>query len=396
MLLIVLTFLLTWDAGDAGYPPADYAADVAATQADQTVPGRWSMGSRRSGTSAGDRVFLLRQKVDRGIVASGTLTDGVIFPGPHGADPSKTAYYADITWDRVVPVADRLPFAELAAIAPNHKWDHVLASGQELVAPGDAALEARWQDLLAGLSGGPRRLPNWTWDETALAYDVYLRGYADPLRYPDGTHEVVRDLSDLLRGLPLHPMWARSDPRFRNPDGVARKIQNLMWQATSEQFGSPNGSATDVRVVAEMQDPDEVRRIAAAIRDASEHLADAVMDPDEAEDPESVEGAVLEYQHKRRERDRRLVQRKKDQLLKAGKPLLCEACGVDVAGEYDLVTGAVIECHHRLPLASGVRTTKLSDLALVCPTCHRALHSRSRWSSVEDLRKHLQAATSGA
>lgn len=396
MLLNVPTFLLTWDAGDAGYPPADYASDVAATEAGQTVPGRWSMGSRRSGTAAGDRVFLLRQKVDRGIVASGTLTDGVIFPAAHWADPSRTAYYAEIIWDRVVHVVDRLPFAELAAIAPDHNWDHVLASGQELGAPGDEALEARWQELVAGLGGGLRRLPNWTWDETVLAFDLFLLEYAEPLRYPDGTHEVVRKLSDLLRGLPLHPMWARSDPRFRNPSGVARKIQNLMWQATGEQFGSPNGSATDARVVAEMLDPDEVRRIAVAIRDAGEHLADAVMDPDEAEDPESVEGAVLEYQHKRRERDRRLVQRKKDQLLKAGKPLLCEACGVDVAGEYDLVTGAVIECHHRLPLTSGVRTTKLSDLTLVCPTCHRALHSRSRWPSVEDLRKHLQALTPGA
>ncbi len=194
----------------------------------------------------------------------------------------------------------------------------------------------------------------------------------------------------MLRGLPLHPMWARTDPRFRNADGVARKIQNLMWRATGEQSGSANTSAMDVRVVAEMQDADEVHRIAAAIRDASAHLADAVMDPDEAEASESVEGAVLEYQHKRRERDRKLVQRKKDELLRAGRPLLCEACDVDVADEYDLVTGAVIECHHRLPLANGVRTTKLADLALVCPTCHRALHSRSRWPSVDELRKHLK------
>lgn len=69
---------------------------------------------------------------------------------------------------------------------------------------------------------------------------------------------------------------------------------------------------------------------------------------------------------------------------------------MDAAGEYDLASGAVIECHHRLPLANRLRTTKLSDLALVCPTCHRALHSRSRGPSViEDLRKHLEASGSG-
>jgi hypothetical protein len=388
----VSTYILTWDAGEAGYPAAEYAADVAATAASHEVPGRWSVGSRRSGTAAGDRVFLLRQKVDRGIVASGRLKEGSIYAAAPWDDPARTAYYADVIWERVVAVEDRLAFDELAVVAPGHDWDHVLGSGQELQAPDDVALETRWQEVLDALDGParPRRLPNWTWDETVLAYDLYLREYADPLRYPDGSHALVQALSALLRGLPLHPMWARADPRFRNPDGVARKIQNLMWRATGEQYGSPNTSATDVRVVAEMQDAQEVQRIAAAIRDASADLADAVMDPDEAEAPESVEGAVLEYRHKRRERDRKLVQRKKDELLKAGKPLLCEACGVDVAGEYDLVTGAVIECHHRLPLANGVRVTKLSDLALVCPTCHRALHSRSRWQSVDDLRKHLQ------
>lgn len=386
-------FLLTWDAGDAGYPPSDYAADIAATEAGDAVPGRWSMGTRRSGTAAGDRVFLLRQKVDRGIVASGTLTDGEIYSAAHWADPNRTAYYADVTWDRVVAVADRLPVAELAALAPDQDWDHVLASGQELRSPGDAAVESRWKELIAGIgsSSGRRRLPNWTWDETLLAYDAYLRNYADPLRYPDGDHAVVQSLSELLRRLPLHPVWAREDPRFRNPDGVARKIQNLMWRATGEQHGSPNGSATDRRVVEELQDHNDVQRIAAAIREASETLSEAVLDPEDADAPESVEGAVLEYQHKRRERDRRLVERKKAELLAAGQPLLCEACGVDVAGEYDLTNGAVIECHHRLPLASGIRITKLADLALVCPTCHRALHSRSRWASVEELRQHLQS-----
>lgn len=92
------------------------------------------------------------------------------------------------------------------------------------------------------------RLPAWTWDETVLAYDLYLREYAKPLRYPDGEHEVVSALSNLLRSLPLHPVETRGQQRFRNPNGVARKMQNLIWDTGHEQ-GSPNGSAIDVRVV---------------------------------------------------------------------------------------------------------------------------------------------------
>lgn len=59
------TFLCTWDGGDAGYPPLDYARDI----------------QRSSGGN--DRVFLLRQKTQRGIVASGHLRSGEIYGQAH-------------------------------------------------------------------------------------------------------------------------------------------------------------------------------------------------------------------------------------------------------------------------------------------------------------------------
>lgn len=53
--------------------------------------------------------------------------------------------------------------------------------------------------------------------------------------------------------------------------------------------------------------------------------------------------------------------------------------GVDeavMAGRYGLPNGDLYECHHRVPLAdlAIVRSTKASDLAILCPTCHRAIH----------------------
>ncbi|GAA3345536.1 hypothetical protein GCM10020358_53020 [Amorphoplanes nipponensis] len=146
------TFMLIWDASEAGYPPANLAADIAATAAGGLVRGRWSFGSRRGGTAPGDRVFLLRQRRDRGIVASGTLADGEIFAAAHWqGHPAKRTYYADVLWERVVAVADRLPFEELAHQVPGHDWRHIYGSGQRVHPPADVALERRWAGHLAGL-----------------------------------------------------------------------------------------------------------------------------------------------------------------------------------------------------------------------------------------------------
>jgi hypothetical protein len=146
------TFLLIWDASDTGYPPANLSADIAATAAGGRIAGRWSFGSRRGGTAPGDRVFLLRQRADRGIVASGTLTDGVIFPAPHWQGrPGRSTFYAEVLWDRVLPVADRLPFEELLHDVPGHDWLHIYGSGQQVRPPADAALQHRWTEHLADL-----------------------------------------------------------------------------------------------------------------------------------------------------------------------------------------------------------------------------------------------------
>jgi hypothetical protein len=149
----VRTFLLIWDATDAGFPPDNYRADIAATCAGRQVRGRWSFGSRRCGTAPGDRVFLLRQRRDRGIVGSGRLADGTIFPGPHwtGA-PGRNTWYAEVVWDRMVPVEHRLPFADLLGEVPGHDWRHIYGGGQEIRPPADAALARLWADHLADLA----------------------------------------------------------------------------------------------------------------------------------------------------------------------------------------------------------------------------------------------------
>ncbi|MBD4677824.1 HNH endonuclease, partial [Xanthomonas citri pv. citri] len=45
-----------------------------------------------------------------------------------------------------------------------------------------------------------------------------------------------------------------------------------------------------------------------------------------------------------------------------------------------------IEVHHRVPLhVSGTVMTSLEDLALLCSNCHRMIHRRRPWLTVEQL-----------
>ena len=54
------------------------------------------------------------------------------------------------------------------------------------------------------------------------------------------------------------------------------------------------------------------------------------------------------------------------------------------------------ECHHTVPVSeygSGART-QLRDLALVCANCHRMLHRRRPWLTIDELLRLREAAPS--
>ena len=54
-----------------------------------------------------------------------------------------------------------------------------------------------------------------------------------------------------------------------------------------------------------------------------------------------------------------------------GGVLVCEACGF--ADPCD----AMFDAHHRQPLAAGTRESRVDDLAVLCPTCHRCAHVKT-------------------
>lgn len=87
------------------------------------------------------------------------------------------------------------------------------------------------------------------------------------------------------------------------------------------------------------------------------------------------EGRVRYARHLVRERQAKLVQAKKQQVMAQHGCLRCEVCSIDFARAYGVVGEGFIECHHLNWLShSGETDTSLDDLALICPNCHRMMH----------------------
>lgn len=113
------------------------------------------------------------------------------------------------------------------------------------------------------------------------------------------------------------------------------------------------------------------------------------------DDENYLEGRVVLRQHKERERNKVLVVRAKE-LSKArdGGKLLCEVCRFDFAAQYGALGDGFIEAHHRLPISQLDTQTvaRPEDLAMVCSNCHRMIHRRQPWLSVEELQRIVKSA----
>jgi predicted HNH restriction endonuclease len=114
---------------------------------------------------------------------------------------------------------------------------------------------------------------------------------------------------------------------------------------------------------------------------------------------EYLEGKRRFRLHRCKERNPKVVKRKKCLVLAETGKLLCEVCSFDFEQAYGDIGRGFAECHHRVPLAEleEDHPTKLSELSIVCANCHRMLHRSGL--SVEELRKVVErkrAANSSA
>ncbi len=224
--------------------------------------------------------------------------------------------------------------------------------------------------------------PNWTKDETILALDLlYLHG--KPL---DRRHQDVTLLSNFLRQVSIHPLHLRTD-KFRNPDGVALKLQNLF--SAVEPGRGLTYSKTDLEIVTAFPKArkSELADIARLLRSSllTHEPAEVPVDEEEV----FIEGRWLTSRH--RHRDIRLRKR----LLRSSPQLRCEICDFSPPNFDRCIQESFFEAHHRIPIsaAEGTVGTKVLDMALLCASCHRFIHrliaTEKRWVTPLEARQYF-------
>jgi 5-methylcytosine-specific restriction protein A len=216
-----------------------------------------------------------------------------------------------------------------------------------------------------------KRSPAWSREELILALALYFEA-GGPLE--DSDPRVV-SLSQLLRRLTIHAAETRA-PTFRNTNGVSMKLMNI---ERLDPARASKGLSAGGRLEADLwrefvSDRHRLRSLATLIRDSADAAPDSRVDESEA--AEYAEGRYLYRIHRTRERSQPLVKRKRQQAWQSGC-LHCEVCGLKPLELYAADGERALECHHVIPLYAlkpGART-RLTDLALVCASCHRVIHA---------------------
>jgi 5-methylcytosine-specific restriction enzyme A len=292
-------------------------------------------------------------------------------------------------------VIDDREYDSKAIVGAAHGWS---GRGLEpLTADAFSGGDATVRTLLERLGFEVRsrqRNPDWSRDELILALNAYMEWRPS---FPAKSSAEIAQLSSEVRALGeiLHGV---SSETFRNANGVYMKIMNfrrLEPGAGGETSGGlSGGSQADAEVWdVYAQNRNALATAAATIRvtlarvDADDDLRADLASADEPEIAEAIEGALVTRLHRTRERDPEIVRKKKADALKRHRKLSCDACGFDFAARYGARGEGYIECHHVQPLsASAERTTRLADLALLCANCHRMIHARAPWLSMDELR----------
>ena len=138
------SFLLTWNPDASRWSDTEFAEAAEQSAAGHPLMSRWGVGIRKSGIAVGDTAYLVRQRRDRGIVASGRF-ESEIYPDARWDGSGRTTTYADVRLDVIVPLVDRLPVAMLKHRIPGVPWDHLQGSGVMVPGGSETALEALWR-----------------------------------------------------------------------------------------------------------------------------------------------------------------------------------------------------------------------------------------------------------
>lgn len=295
--------------------------------------------------------------------------------------------WSDDDFDRVLRATEGLPGQA------HHSWlEELSAHGQRIKdwAYGFGTSQSDVSDQ-NGWESRAKRNPIWSRDELILALDLYLRHRGAP---PAKDSSEVIELSDFLNQMGRVLGMVESET-YRNANGVYMKMMNYMHRdpeyIKDGRVGLTRGNKDEEFVWDEFaSDPARLANVVAAIRaTVTAHAGDHDLEgADEPGFQEAEEGRVLTRLHRVRERNRKLITSRKKLALKKSGRLVCEACGFDFTTKYGPSAEGVIDVHHTKPVhtLSPGDTTKLEDLALLCANCHRVVHSKKKWLTVDEVK----------
>ena len=170
--------------------------------------------------------------------------------------------------------------------------------------------------------------------------------------------EIRSHYPELAEAIDAHALQIRS---ATNSNEI-RKAADRVLRLKSKLFGLTNaGSAT---ALIEASDKTEV----------------------EAEEIVGREGRLLVRLHVYRERDRSFVRRvRKHYRSLSGGRLVCHACGVVPVDVYGPSGESCMEAHHKIPIEQlqPDSVTLIGDMAMLCASCHRIVHSEKPCLTVE-------------
>lgn len=236
--------------------------------------------------------------------------------------------------------------------------------------------------------------PKWHRDELILTLNLYFNLESSSFI---STNPEIINLSKILNKLPLHSNQTRNSD-FRNPNGVAMKLSNFTSiDPDNPAKGLDRTSQLDKQIFFEFQNNQNLlKNISNVIIEtlSNDDLSSKIYQIEEEVDAsikEAVEGEIIFKLHKVRERNQKLIDSKKQQILKEKGKLACEVCEFDFNKKYGEIGKGFIECHHTQPLSTYNinQKTTLDDLVLVCSNCHRILHRLPEDMSIERLKRQI-------
>jgi len=96
----------------------------------------------------------------------------------------------------------------------------------------------------------------------------------------------------------------------------------------------------------------------------------------EKEEFSVLEGSPKLIAHFKRERNQKIVKKKKEQFKKRFGSIYCQVCDFNFKDKYGDHGQDFIECHHIIPISEMKEDhkTELKHLILLCANCHRMVH----------------------